>query len=585
MRICLYIILILLMLPGACRRPDRDARLTAAAQTVQKDPAAALRMLDSIDVGALGERDRHYYDLLSIKAKDKAYIVHTSDSLILDVIDYYRSKRDKALYPEALYYGGRVYSDMGDFPTALRYFQNALEAIPEGEEYLPLRSTVSSQTGRLLNTLRLYEQSVPYLEESIRLDSITGDSLSYIDDRQLLGAVYLHNGRYSAAESEFLKAREIAESVSPEAVWPQDMYLAAISEKEGRVDLAVSLIGPVMRFISPDYFSISSAYAARIYFAAGRLDSAYHYAYKLVTSSSPRNRQNGYKILLAPEMASYIPADTAQRYVREYREVIESLLSRHDDEAALIQNSMYNYQVHERERHRAEADKMRYERRAFWLLCGILALVAVVFYLKYKNQRQLLRLRVALANIGALREALAREKRIDVQPCETEVPDNILPSDSTGAAESEPLRADDSTEMLRERLRDELMKLYQESTERNIGLSPHIIDSEAYRLLQHHIEEKSIIGENNPLWKQLEEVILQASPDFKTNLQLLTGGKLTQLDLHTAYLVKCHIAPTQMSCLLGRTKGSISSRRESLGFKVFNEKISVKVIDGIIRLL
>lgn len=164
---------------------------------------------------------------------------------------------------------------------------------------------------------------------------------------------------------DLTKAREIAELVSPEAVWPQDMYLAAISEKERRLDLAVSLIGPVMRFISSDYFSISSAYAARIYLAAGRLDSAYHYAHKLVASSSPRNRQNGYKILLAPEMASYIPADTARRYVREYREVIESLLSRHDAEAALIQNSMYNYQVHERERHRAEADKMRYERRPF----------------------------------------------------------------------------------------------------------------------------------------------------------------------------------------------------------------------------
>ncbi|MDE6843989.1 MAG: tetratricopeptide repeat protein [Muribaculaceae bacterium] len=585
MRIYLYIILMLLMLPGACVRPDRDARLTAVAQMVQKNPEAALRALDSIDVTALGENDRHYYDLLSIKAKDKAYIVHTSDSLILDVTDYYRRHHDKVLYPEALYYGGRVYSDMGDFPTALRYFQNALETIPEGEEYLPLKSTVSSQTGRLLNTLRLYEQAVPYLEESIRLDSITGDSLSYIDDRQLLGAVYLHNGKYGAAESEFLRAREIAELVSPEAVWPQDMYLAAISEKEGRTDLAVSLIGPGMRFISPDYFSISSAYAARIYFAAGRLDSAYHYAHKLVASSSPRNRQNGYKILLAPEMTSYIPADTARRYVREYREVIESLLSRHDAEAALIQNSMYNYQVHERERHRAEADKMRYERRAFWLLCGVLALAAVVFYLKYKNQRQLLRLRIALSNIGALREALAREKTIEVQPRSDDEPSDVLLSESVGMGECEPLRADDSSEVLRKRLRDELMKLYQESTERNIGLSPRIVDSDAYRLLQRHIEDKSIIGENSTLWKQLEEVILQASPDFKTNLQLLTGGRLTQSDLHTAYLVKCHVAPTQMSCLLGRTKGSISSRRESIGFKVFNEKLSVKVIDGIIRLL
>ncbi len=548
-------------------------------------PLQAVVWLDSIGKEGLDEKEGHYYDLLWIKANDKAYVVHQSDSLILNVIDYYAQHDKKGLYPEALYYGGRVYSDMGDFPTALRYFQNALEAIPEGKEGLPLKSTVSSQTGRLLNTLRLYEQAVPYLEESIRLDSIIGDSLSYIDDRQLLGAVYLHNGKYQAAENEFLKAREIAEVVAPQAVWPQDMYLAAISEKEGRLDLAVSLIQPVMRFIGSEYFSISSAYAARIYLAAGRLDSAYHYAHKLVTSSSPRNRQNGYKILLAPEMSRYLPADTARRYIREYREVIETLLSRHDDEAALIQNSMYNYQIHERERHKAEADKIRYEHWVFGLLLGILALVAVVFYLKYKNQRQLLRLRIALANVGALREALSRENRIDIQSQETALPDNRPLPENSEPVPYKPLRVDDSSEMLRERLRNELMKLYQESTEKNTGLAACIVDSDAYRGLQRHIEEKSIIRDDSPLWHQLEEVILQASPDFKTNLQLLTGGNLTQSDLRTAYLVKCNVAPTQMSCLLGRTKGSISSRRESLGFKVFNEKLGVKVIDGIIRLL
>lgn len=48
---------------------------------------------------------------------------HTSDSLILDVIDYYSSNDDRNLYPEVLYYGGRVYSDLGDYPTSLSYFR------------------------------------------------------------------------------------------------------------------------------------------------------------------------------------------------------------------------------------------------------------------------------------------------------------------------------------------------------------------------------------------------------------------------------------------------------------------------------
>ncbi|MDE5586430.1 MAG: amino acid ABC transporter permease, partial [Muribaculaceae bacterium] len=77
-------------------------------------PEEAMRCLDSIDPKPLSERDLNRYRLLWIKSRDKAYVNHTSDTLILDVIDYYDRHRNDGLYPEALYYGGRVYSDLGD---------------------------------------------------------------------------------------------------------------------------------------------------------------------------------------------------------------------------------------------------------------------------------------------------------------------------------------------------------------------------------------------------------------------------------------------------------------------------------------
>jgi hypothetical protein len=40
-----------------------------------------------------------------------------------------------------------------------------------------------------------------------------------------------------------------------------------------------------------------------------------------------------------------------------------------------------------------------------------------------------------------------------------------------------------------------------------------------------------------------------------------------------------------MTNLLNRSKGAIVSRRESLCFRVFDEKLGTKVIDGIVRLL
>lgn len=137
----------LVMMMG-CGPRQHDQRLANVEATISKSPKEALALLDSIDITTLSEADRYYYDFLSVKAGDKAYIEHASDTTILKVIDYYADK-DDALYVEALYYGGRVYSDMGDTPTALQYFHEALDNFSDESPDLDLKANILSQTGRL----------------------------------------------------------------------------------------------------------------------------------------------------------------------------------------------------------------------------------------------------------------------------------------------------------------------------------------------------------------------------------------------------------------------------------------------------
>ena len=63
-----------------------------------------------------------YYRLLYIKANDKAYIPHTTDTLILPILHYYEKGGDPSLLSMAYYYAGRVYRDLNDAPQALDYF-------------------------------------------------------------------------------------------------------------------------------------------------------------------------------------------------------------------------------------------------------------------------------------------------------------------------------------------------------------------------------------------------------------------------------------------------------------------------------
>lgn len=81
---------------------------------------------------------------------------------MLDVIDYYSSRPGDSLYAEALYYGGRVYTDLGDCPTALQYYQRALDNLVAATDTDDLRVRLNSQIGMLLETLRLDDKAVPY---------------------------------------------------------------------------------------------------------------------------------------------------------------------------------------------------------------------------------------------------------------------------------------------------------------------------------------------------------------------------------------------------------------------------------------
>ncbi|MDE6336363.1 MAG: hypothetical protein K2L34_07315 [Muribaculaceae bacterium] len=71
---CIFICLIIGILIISCSESHHDRRLSEIAAIVSDHPEEALQRLDSIDVSQLSTADRHFYDFLTIKGSDKAYI-------------------------------------------------------------------------------------------------------------------------------------------------------------------------------------------------------------------------------------------------------------------------------------------------------------------------------------------------------------------------------------------------------------------------------------------------------------------------------------------------------------------------------
>ena len=76
--------------------------LNSIESYIEQNPDSALAKLKLIDCDTLSDADRIYHHFLTVKAMDKAYIVHTTDSLILLVHEYY-STHDKERYPEVVF--------------------------------------------------------------------------------------------------------------------------------------------------------------------------------------------------------------------------------------------------------------------------------------------------------------------------------------------------------------------------------------------------------------------------------------------------------------------------------------------------
>lgn len=417
------IILTSLLLFFSCSRNKLDERLGHINDIVSESPTEALSYLDSISYKDLSEANQYFYDLLTIKAEDKAYITHTSDSIILRVISYYATHDKDKIYPEALYYGGRIYRDIGDSPTALKYFHLALNNLPENKENNNLRARILSQTGRLLTGISLYDEAIPYIEKSIKICELNKDTVNIVYELQLLGGTYLRAKKYRLAEHYFNKAIEMSSNLPISFKAKSKMYLADVKYQVGQLDSALTLIRNTPDLVKPIARNSALAIASEIYLEKELLDSAYMYAHELLNSSDSTNKRTAYQVMTSPKLKKLIPLDTLYQYISDYRELLENY---HDDnkiQLAINQQNFYNYQQYVNKQKEAEASNSTLLKWIFGTSSLCLILGMAVLYYKNKVNKTLVELHLALESIDILNENISQT---NINSTTTEV--NILES-------------------------------------------------------------------------------------------------------------------------------------------------------------
>lgn len=582
----LLLFMILLSVFSACSG-ERDARLSRVDELSRDSLDKATVLFATINRDSLSKSDCNYYDLLTIKLNDKRYVVHTSDSLIRKVMDYAKSHKDDGYYPEALYYGGRVYADIGDYPTALRYFNKALDELTEDNSDMELYCRVLSQTGRLLDKLRLYDQAIPFIERVIDISREKKDTLNEIYDLQLLGAICLRDSQLDKAEQHFLEALDRSVNLRDSFKAKSLMYLAAVKYYKGKNDSALKIIRGIPDRVSKISRQAAMNYAAQIYYSAGILDTAYMYALEIVNSKDNLNKRKAYKIILSSEFYNKVDVDTLIGHVSAYRNLLESEFNANNKDLALMQQAEYNYIIHERERKKAENLNENLIILIFGILIVGMFMVAIVLYKRNKLLDRIIILKSALDKVNMLSNIVESEDKGNAENQKTYSElDEDAPQDNGDCIDNHqdsPVNPKNIEIDLRNRLRKELLSLASKGDKVKI-ISPIILQSAAYAKILEYIKADLSINDDD-LWIELENAVLDSSPQFKERLNLLTFGQITQPEFRTCLLIKCGVRPSDMAKLCGRSIAAIGSRRDSICCKIFDEKMSVKIIDKVIRLL
>ena len=565
--LALILLHFLIMWTPGCSHPEPNAALTRVAGIVSDDPKTAMVMLDSIDSRKLSDADRHFHDFLTVKARDKAFVTHESDSLIIDVIDYYSSHPQRPIYTEALYYGGRVYTDLGDYPTALQYYQKTLENLDTSSDTTDLKGRLNSQIAMLLETLRLYDKAISYYNVVLNQKLEEQDSAVIVYTLQRLGGIWHEMGEQDRADSILYLSLKYSVSLPDYFSAMSRVLLASVKQEKGDLKAALNLIRNTPKLVEPVSKNTALAHAADIYLAAGIIDTAYIYAHELITRDDMTNKKTGYRILTSSELRKHLHPDTLNQYFSDYKQILEEYFNDNRNELALLQESQYNYRLHERGRLKAlkDRDTMRWFTVGFAFLGVILALT--VLYIKYRNKSNIIRLHEALDSLDILRHQLSL---------------TLIQGGSNHNVNLTDIETQKTASALRQRLRQELVTLYEASNQQEV--SKVILESDVYAKLQNLLKNRKQINDND-VWNELERIVLEASPNFMVNLALLTQHKITNVDREAALLIKCGFRPRDMTILLALSNGGVVSRRESLGYKIFDGKEDSKVITGIIRLL
>ena len=566
MRILVVLIIVLCNLSSCTTHTTYPSAILQAENCMNTSPDSALTLLQEItdSIADYPEEVQMYWHLLTIQAKDKQYIVHTSDSLINRIVEFYEGYGDKAKLMMAYYYQGSVYRDMNDAPRALKTFQQALDI--DYPDY-DLQVKAYSQMGTLFAYQKLYDEAIKVNRKFIDIYSKQGKAkkatYAWRDIARMYGsknqpdsALFYYQNAYqmALADKDTTRYHEILSELG-------GYYCRLGRNDSAKLILRYAEQQPLIR----DKRHIH-AMLGYVYKVENKLDSACHYYWKTLAYGDIRNAYHSYKNLYDAEVqrGNY---RLATEYIDKALTLKDSIDQITQTEAVAKINSLYNYQHTEAENARLQLEQEKQKTLIIVLTLAALGISmgGVIFFFRQKAKR------LEAEKIAEHLQKQAKEyyEKSKAAICDNQKKIEELEGQLQQAKEERNLLKAAQLEIQQKQLQNhnEEIALKQEEIKLRIET---LRSTTIYKEFQQAARDEKINLQNeqsNSKWKTLKEAIDTAYPDFTEKIQLLCP-LLSDKEIKVCLLSKADITPSGIANVLKCSRQAITNIRMRLFKKI-----------------
>ena len=550
-----------------------------ADSLMEINPKKTLNQLLSLhdSVSEMAEETQVYYDLLCLKASDKSYVTHTSDSIISKIVEFYEEYGDRDKLMEAYFYMGRVNRDLEDAPRALEYFHKAID-VSNGTQMYDLVSRTYSQIGTLYAYQDMYEEAIPMHKKSHNYKILAKDSVSLMFPMRDIARIYSEIGKRDSAIIYYKKAFEIAiKSEQEENASKIQCEISRVYIETDMYDEAFECLYPILnnKFGKDSCFIYSEL--GTLHLNVNRLDSASIYLNKAIASKNIYTINNIYNSLskLKEIQRDYIGATKYARLQQKNMDSIQIIRTSSEIRKA---RSLYNYQKKEKENQQLKlvnTNKQLYISQLALLVALITFVFAGIAFYWWKEKEQ---------SIEQAKK-IQKEKESQYKQSMEYLKENAdklksMESDLSQTKEEKNMAQQDLIKTQKQLLEITNQQIILQHEKRNILQSDFNASSIYLKFHTPNSSDPEKINESD--WKLLQKEIDLTYDNFTSRL-VGFNPNISELELRICYLIKTTIKVSRMATFLNRSKSSISSSRGRLYKKLHGGNGTPEDLDNFIR--